>query len=157
MRWLVWTAIAVVAAWLVAATVLLVVGRRFATRELLTLVPNLVRLFRGLLRDARVPLGSKIVLGFAVVWLVSPVDLIPEFIPVLGPLDDVVVAVLAIRHVLRRAGEDVVRDHWQGGDAPLHAIVRVAGLGATRRRSRHRPRAEERNDARTPPDPHPRR
>jgi uncharacterized membrane protein YkvA (DUF1232 family) len=157
MRWLAWTAIALVAAWLVAATVLLVVGRRFATRELLTLVPNLVRLFRGLLRDARVPLGSKVVLGFAVVWLVSPIDLIPEFIPVLGPLDDVVVAVLAIRHVLGRAGEDVVREHWRGGDAALRTIVRVAGLGATRRRSRHRPRAEERNDARTPPDPHPRR
>ena len=157
MRWLVWAGIALVTTWLVAATVLLVVGRRFAPGELLTLVPNLVRLCRGLLRDPRVPLGSKIVLGFAVVWLVSPIDLIPEFIPVLGPLDDVVVAVLAIRHVLRRAGEDVVREHWHGGDAALHAIIRVTGLGATRRRSRRRLRATERNDVRTPPGPHPRR
>jgi uncharacterized membrane protein YkvA (DUF1232 family) len=128
-----WVVVALVATWLVTATVLLVVGRRFATRELLTFVPNVVRLFRGLLRDPRVPVGSKIVLGVAVVWLVSPIDLIPEFIPVLGPLDDVVVAMLAIRYVLRRAGEDVVREHWHGGGAPLHAIIRAAAIGTTRR------------------------
>lgn len=157
MRWWVWVLVALVATWLVAATVLLVVGRRFATRELLTFVPNVVRLFRGLLRDPRVPVGSKIVLGFAVVWLLSPIDLIPEFIPVLGPLDDVVVAMLAIRHVLRRAGEDVVREHWHGSDASLRAIIRAVGVGATPRPSRHRLRGQERTGERTPQDPRRRR
>jgi uncharacterized membrane protein YkvA (DUF1232 family) len=143
MRWWAWAAIVLAATWLFAVVVLLVVGRRFASRELVMLVPNLVRLLRGLLRDPRVPLSSKVVLGFAVVWLISPIDLIPEFVPILGPFDDVVVAALAIRHVLRRAGEGVIREHWQGADGSLRLILRVADLGATRRPWRRRHRAEE--------------
>jgi uncharacterized membrane protein YkvA (DUF1232 family) len=143
MRWWAWAAIVLVATWLSAVVVLLVIGHRYASRELLTLVPNLVRLFRGLLGDPRVPLSSKIAVGIAVGWLISPIDLIPEFVPVLGPFDDVVVAALALRHVLRRAGEDVVREHWHGADGSLRAIIRVAGLGATRRSLPRRRRAEE--------------
>ena len=130
MRWWAWAAIVLVATWLATVVVLLVIGRRLASRELFTIVPNLVRLFRGLLRDTRVPLVSKIVVGIAVVWLISPIDLVPEFVPVLGPLDDVIVAVLALRHVLRRAGEDVVREHWHGAEGSLRAIIRVADLGS---------------------------
>ena len=68
-------------------------------------------LFKGLLRDPRVTRGSKAWLWFAVVWLVSPIDLIPEFIPVLGPLDDAVVAALVLRHVLRRTDRAVLAEH----------------------------------------------
>lgn len=132
MRWWAWIGV-VLAIWVAAAIVLFVIGRRFAARELLRFVPNLVRLFRGLLRDPRVPPGSKFVLWFTVVWLVSPIDLIPEFIPVLGPLDDVVVAVLAIRHVLRRTGEDVVREHWRGDERTLNLVMRVANHRSSRR------------------------
>ena len=114
-------------AWVVAILGLLVIGRRTAARQLATLLPNLVRLFRGLLRDPRVPRGSKVLLWFAIAWFVSPIDLVPEFIPVFGPLDDAVVAALVLRHVLRKAGRDVIAEHWSGDEATLGVLLRVAG------------------------------
>lgn len=113
--------------WTVAIIGLLVIGRRTAARQLATLLPNLVRLFRGLLSDPRVPKGSKVLLGFAIAWFVSPIDLVPEFIPVFGPLDDAVVAALVLRHVLRKAGRDVIAEHWSGDEATLGVLLRVAG------------------------------
>jgi len=115
------------ALWLLALLVLLVLGKRTHARELAALLPNLVKLFRGLVTDERVPRGSKWLLGFAALWLVSPIDLLPEFIPVLGPLDDVVIAALVLRHLVKKAGPEVVRDHWHGGDQTLRLILRVAG------------------------------
>src|SRR5882672_8527984 len=103
--------------WLAAILALVAVGRPSTARELATLIPNLVVLFRGLLRDARVPRGSKLWLWFAIAWLVSPIDLIPEFIPVLGPLDDAIVAALVLRHVLRRTDHTVLTEHWRGDPA----------------------------------------
>lgn len=130
MRWWLVTLLALIGVWLVAALALVAVGRRCAARELVAFVPNLVRLFRGLLTDPRVPAGSKVVLGVAVVWLISPIDLIPEFIPVAGPLDDVIVALLALRHVMRRAGGEPVRDHWRVDGRSLDLLLRLAGRGA---------------------------
>ena len=113
--------------WAVSIVGLLVVGRRTAARRLATLLPNLVRLFHALVRDSRVPRSSKVLLGFAIAWFVWPIDLVPEFIPVLGPLDDVVVAALAVRHVLRKAGPDAIAEHWSGDQATLGILLRVAG------------------------------
>jgi uncharacterized membrane protein YkvA (DUF1232 family) len=110
--------------WALAIAVLYALGRRTQTRELAALIPNLLVLFKGLLRDPRVTRGSKAWLWFAVVWLVSPVDLIPEFIPVLGPLDDAVVAALVLRHVLRTTDRVVLAEHWRGDPATLDAITR---------------------------------
>jgi uncharacterized membrane protein YkvA (DUF1232 family) len=118
-----------VGVWVVAIAGLAIAGRRSAARELATLLPNLVVLFRGLLRDPRVSRGSKALVWFAIVWVVSPIDLIPEFIPIAGPLDDAIVAALVLRHVLRRSGADVVAEHWRGDRATLNLIV-----GAGRRR-----------------------
>jgi uncharacterized membrane protein YkvA (DUF1232 family) len=111
--------------WTVAIVGLLVIGRRTAARQLATLLPNLVRLFRALLRDPRVPRGSKVLLGFAIAWFVSPIDLVPEFSPVFGPLDDAVALVL--RHVLRKAGPDAIAEHWSGDQVTLGVLIRVAG------------------------------
>jgi uncharacterized membrane protein YkvA (DUF1232 family) len=113
--------------WVVSIILLLVIGRRTAARQLVTILPNLVGLFRGLLRDPRVPRGSKVMVGFAIAWFVSPIDLVPEFVPVLGPLDDVVVAALVLRHVLRKAGRDVIAEHWSGDQATLGVLLRVVG------------------------------
>jgi uncharacterized membrane protein YkvA (DUF1232 family) len=122
--WLI-AVLVLVGVWMVAIAGLAVAGRRSAARELATLLPNLVVLFRGLLRDPRVSRGSKALVWFAIVWVVSPIDLIPEFIPIAGPLDDAVVAALVLRHVLRRSGADVVGDHWRGDPATLNLIVGV--------------------------------
>jgi len=124
-----WLWAAVVAAGLYAAAiaVLYVMGKRTAARELAILIPNLLVLFKGLMGDRRVPRGSKVLLVIGAVWLASPIDLIPEFIPLLGPLDDAVVAALILRHVLRTAGPDVVAEHWRGDAATLARILRPLG------------------------------
>ena len=112
-----------VAIWAVAVIVLIALGRRSQARELATLIPNLLVLFRGLLRDPRVPRSAKLWLGFAFVWIASPIDLVPEFIPI-GPLDDAIVAALVLRHLLRRTDRSVLFEHWRGDPATLEAIVR---------------------------------
>ena len=109
--------------WVVAVVALVAVGRRSAARELATLIPNLLVLFRGLLRDPRVPRGARVLVGVAIVWIASPIDLIPEFIPVVGPLDDAIVAALVLRHLVRRTDRDVLLEHWRGDPATLDRIV----------------------------------
>jgi uncharacterized membrane protein YkvA (DUF1232 family) len=116
------------AAWLATVLLLFLAGKRSAARELAGLLPNLVALFRGLLRDPRVPRGTKLWIGFAVAWLISPIDLIPEFVPIAGPLDDAIVAALVLRHVLKRAGREVVEGHWRGDPATLRLILRAGGI-----------------------------
>jgi uncharacterized membrane protein YkvA (DUF1232 family) len=127
-RWLFIGALALLAVWLVAVAVLLLLGRKTLARELITLLPNLVRLFRGLLSDARVPRSSKVLLVLGALWLGSPIDLIPEFLPGIGAIDDAVIAGLVLRHVVKRAGPDVVRDHWQGDPRTIGVLLRAAGL-----------------------------
>jgi uncharacterized membrane protein YkvA (DUF1232 family) len=119
----------VVGVWLIAILALVAFGRRSAARELAALIPNLVVLFRGLLRDPRVPRSSKLWLWFAVVWVVSPIDLIPEFIPVAGPLDDAIVAALVLRHVLKRTDRSVLAEYWRGDPATLDTILRTREQG----------------------------
>ena len=115
------------ALWLVAIGLLVAVGRRSQARELVNLIPNLVILFRGLLGDPRVPRSSKAWIWFALVWCISPIDLIPEFVPVAGPMDDAIVAALVLRHVLRTTNRAVLTDHWHGDPSMLDAIIRVGG------------------------------
>jgi uncharacterized membrane protein YkvA (DUF1232 family) len=125
-RWLLIAGLALVALWLVAVLLLLLLGRKTLARELITLLPNLVRLFRGLLGDERVPRSSKVLLVLGAAWLASPIDLIPEFLPMIGGIDDAVVAGFVLRHVVKRAGPDVVKDHWRGDPRTLGVLLRVA-------------------------------
>jgi uncharacterized membrane protein YkvA (DUF1232 family) len=111
----------------VAVLALILAGRGVAARELALLLPNLILLFKDLLKDPRVPRGLKIVLAIGIVWLISPIDLLPEFLPVIGPLDDAVVAALVLRHLVHRAGAEIVREHWRGEPATLELILRSAG------------------------------
>ncbi len=107
---------------------LIVAGRTLAAKELALLVPNLVLLFKDLLRDPAIPRGPKVALAIGVVWLISPIDRLPEFLPVLGPLDDAVVAALVLRYLVRRAGPEVVRNHWRGDPRTLELILRAARI-----------------------------
>jgi uncharacterized membrane protein YkvA (DUF1232 family) len=135
-RWILALAIAL-GGYLLAVAALFLAGRRTAAREVATLLPNLIVLFKGLIRDPRVPPGSKLLLVFGAAWVASPIDLIPEFIPFLGPLDDAVVAALILRHLLRTAGRDVVAEHWRGDPATLARLLRLFERSdATRDRSR---------------------
>jgi uncharacterized membrane protein YkvA (DUF1232 family) len=116
-----------VAIWLLAIGVLLAFGRVNAAKELAGLVPNLLLLFKDLIKDPRVPRSAKIWLGVAAVWLASPIDLLPEFIPVLGPLDDAIVAAAVLRHLVKKAGPEVVYEHWRGDPATIAKVLRVFG------------------------------
>ena len=94
--------------------------------DLLRVVPDILRLCRDLLADRRAPIGVRVAIGCLFVWLISPIDLVPEFIPVLGPLDDVVVAVIVLRYVRRRLGTTDLRERWRGtpeGFALLEGVM----------------------------------
>jgi uncharacterized membrane protein YkvA (DUF1232 family) len=82
--------------------------------QLVRVIPDALRLARQLVSDRSVPVGVRLALVGLLVWLVSPVDVIPEFVPVLGPLDDVVVAYLVFRYVRGRLGDDELRRRWPG-------------------------------------------
>jgi uncharacterized membrane protein YkvA (DUF1232 family) len=120
-------AVAILAAvWLALIVVLVMLGRRALARELAALVPNLTRLFGGLVRDPRVPLRAKVVLGATALYLAMPIDLVPDFIPIAGSLDDAIVAAFALRFVIRASSPEVVAEHWPGDPATLRRILWLA-------------------------------
>ena len=88
---------------------------------------GLLRLLRALVGDRSTPLDVRVVIVVLVALIVSPIDLIPEFIPVLGPFDDVVVAVVALRYVRRRLGSQALRDRWTGSPEGFDVLARVIG------------------------------
>jgi len=98
-------------------------------RELLGLIPDVLRLLRSVIGDRSAPPDVRLVLVGLLAWIVSPIDLIPEFIPVLGPIDDVVVAVVAMRYVRRRVGVEDLRRRWTGTDDGFALLLRVIGSG----------------------------
>lgn len=83
-------------------------------KELASLLPDCVTTVRRLRRDPRVPRRAKLAIVFAGLWVLSPIDLIPEFLPVIGPLDDVVVVALAFRYAARRTPPEVLYEAWPG-------------------------------------------
>jgi uncharacterized membrane protein YkvA (DUF1232 family) len=98
--------------------------------EAALLLPNIAKLVGRLLLDPRVPRRAKITLGIAAVYAASPIDLIPDFVPVLGWADDVLIIMFAIDSLIDRAGPDLVIEHWDGpGD--ILAVVREV-IGASR-------------------------
>lgn len=95
--------------------------------DVVRLLPDLLRLTAGLARDPRTPRSCKIALGGLAVWLASPIDLIPEFLPVIGPLDDIVVTAIVLRWVGRRVGVDALHAHWPGSDEGFELVLRLLG------------------------------
>ena len=101
--------------------------RGVGLRDALAVVPDVLRLIRDLIRDARTPLDVRAVLVAMLLWILSPIDLIPEFIPVIGPLDDVLVAVVALRYTRRRVGIERLRARWTGSSAGFELLERLIG------------------------------
>ena len=126
--WIAAVAVGLVAAWLLLLAVFWVLRPRdVPVREVARVIPDVLRLLRALVTDGAVPLDVRIVLVGLVAWILSPIDLIPEFIPVLGPLDDIVVAIVALRYVRRRIGIEGIAERWAGSDDGLRLLVRVIG------------------------------
>ncbi len=117
-----------VAAAVVAASwaVLVLLARRLPPgplRDLAAFLPDCVVLVRRLARDPRVPRRAKVAVALAGLWVLSPIDLIPEFLPVIGPLDDVVVVALALRYAARRVPRDVLLAAWPGEPRLLERLL----------------------------------
>ncbi|TMM34836.1 MAG: DUF1232 domain-containing protein [Actinobacteria bacterium] len=106
--------------------VLLVAARRLPPgllRDLAAFIPDCVTTVRRLRRDPRVPRSARVAIVVAGLWVLSPIDLIPEFIPVIGPLDDVVVVALALRYAARRVPPEVLRQAWPGEPRLLERLL----------------------------------
>ena len=118
------------AVWAILIGVLFVLRPRgIPLAELLRVIPDVLRLVRRLVGDRGVPFQVRAALVVLLVWLVSPIDLIPEFIPVLGPVDDAIVTVLILRYVRRRLGIEALRSRWAGTPEGFALLVRIIGSG----------------------------
>lgn len=102
--------------------------------EAAAFLPDVARLFRDVARDDRVPRRVKVEVGLAAAYLVLPIDLIPDFIPGLGQLDDLAIVGWAVRRLLLGAGEPLLREHWGGTDRGLEVLLQVASFGFNPRR-----------------------
>jgi uncharacterized membrane protein YkvA (DUF1232 family) len=105
---------------------LMLAGRGADARAFAGFVPDCVVLFRRLIADERVPRRSKLLLGAMLAYLAMPFDLVPDFIPVAGQLDDLLVVALVLRRVLRSGGPELLREHWPGPPASLNALLGLA-------------------------------
>jgi uncharacterized membrane protein YkvA (DUF1232 family) len=129
-RWLYGLGIAaavLILSWLVLAVLARTLPAGLA-RDLAAFVPDCVTTVRRLRSDPRVPRRAKVAIAIAGLWVISPIDLVPEFIPVVGPLDDVVVVALALRYAGRHVPRDVLYEAWPGNRALLN---RLLGWGAS--------------------------
>ena len=124
-----WTLLALgiaVAAYAAAVLALVALGRRSDARALAGFIPDCLVLVQRLMRDPRVPRRRKLALALLVAYLVQPIDLVPDFIPVAGQLDDAILVALVLRGLVRGGGEALLRDHWPGPERSLALISRAA-------------------------------
>lgn len=121
--------LALVLVWLVLVVALLIARPKGSMlRESLRLLPDLLRLLPRLARDDTLPRGVRVRLWLLLAYLAMPIDLIPDFIPVLGYADDAIIVAAVLRSVVRRAGTAPLQRHWPGSDDGLFAVTRLAGL-----------------------------
>jgi uncharacterized membrane protein YkvA (DUF1232 family) len=96
-------------------------------KEALRLLPDLLTLLRRLAADRTLPRGIRVRLVLLLIYLASPIDLVPDFLPVIGYADDAIIVALALRSVIRKAGTKPLEQHWPGSPAGLSLIQRLAG------------------------------
>jgi uncharacterized membrane protein YkvA (DUF1232 family) len=128
-RTLIGIAVALLVAWGVLV-IFLVLARPKGSliQEAMRLLPDTLRLLRRLATDSALPRGVRVRLWLLFVYLAVPVDIIPDFIPVIGYADDAIIVCWVLRSVFRRAGAEAVRRNWPGTEDGLAALWRVAGL-----------------------------
>jgi uncharacterized membrane protein YkvA (DUF1232 family) len=125
-QWLLISVGVMIAIYLAFVGWLMLSGRRQDARALARFIPDCAVLFRRLLADDRVPRRSKLMLGAMIGYLAMPFDLVPDFIPVAGHLDDALIIAPVLRAVLRAVGPDLLREHWPGPDNSLNVLIRLA-------------------------------
>lgn len=140
MNTLIGVAAALLLAWLALIITLIAARRRIGLRggllrEALRLLPDVLRLVRRLAADKTLPRGVRLRLGLLLAYLAFPIDLIPDFIPILGYADDAIIVTAVLRSVASRAGLDAVRKQWPGTDEGFAAVTRLTGLNRRERSS----------------------
>ena len=130
-QWLLIVALAAVGLYGVFLGGLALAGPGTSARAVAGFVPDCIVLFRRLLGDARMPRRHKALLVGLLGYLALPFDLVPDFIPVAGQLDDAIVVALTLRAILRDGGPEIVAEHWPGPRSSLLLILRLAGRPAT--------------------------
>jgi uncharacterized membrane protein YkvA (DUF1232 family) len=100
-------------------------------REYALLAPRLVKLVFRLMRDPRVPARSKAVLFLLAGYLASPIDVVPDFIVGIGHVDDLIIAVFALDHILNRVPDEIVREHWDGEEDILDIVRNVLDISSS--------------------------
>ena len=125
-HWLILAVAGTLAVYAAFVGCLLLAGRREDARALVGFVPDCVVLVRRLLGDDRVPRRSKWLLAGLIVYLASPIDLVPDVIPVVGQLDDAILVAFVLRRVLRAAESELLREHWPGPASSLAVLERMA-------------------------------
>ena len=133
MSWWQWLLIALgifVVLWAGFVALLFASGRRHEARALARFIPDCIVLVNRLLHDARVPRRRKRLLLALVGYLALPFDLVPDFIPVAGQLDDAIIVALVLRHFLRAGGAPLIAELWPGPEQSLALILRLARANA---------------------------
>ena len=121
----------VLLAWVALIVSLMIVRPRGGlAREALRLLPDVLRLLPRLAADRTLPRDVRVRLALLLAYLASPIDLVPDFIPVVGYADDAVIVAFVLRSVVRRAGIEAVRAHWPGTEDGFAALARLTGLRA---------------------------
>jgi uncharacterized membrane protein YkvA (DUF1232 family) len=105
-------------------------ARQTSLKEYALLAPRLIKLLARLMRDPRVQPRSKAVLLITVAYLMSPIDVIPDMVPGVGQLDDIIIVAFALDHLLNRIPEDLVKEHWDGDEDVLEVVRHVVEIGA---------------------------
>ena len=131
--------IVTVALYTVGVLALVLAGRRTDARALAGFVPDCARMMKRLMADSATTKGEWLLLVLLVAYLASPIDLIPDFIPVAGQLDDAIIVALALRWLIRRRGVDAIRAAWPGPDGSLRMILAAAGRRGPAAEDRHYP------------------
>lgn len=115
--------------WLaIVVALLLVRPKGNVLREALRILPDVIRLLKNLATDPNQPKGVRIRLGLLMVYLAFPIDLIPDFVPVLGYADDAIIVIAVLRSVVRRVGLETLRAHWPGTEDGFNALCKATGL-----------------------------
>jgi uncharacterized membrane protein YkvA (DUF1232 family) len=125
-QWLLLALAVALIMYVVLVVALVLAGRRGDARAIADFIPDCIVLFKRLLGDSRVAWWRKALLAGLIGYLAMPLDLVPDFIPVAGHLDDAVVVVLVLRTLLRGSGEPLLREHWPGPEQSLRMIQRFA-------------------------------
>jgi uncharacterized membrane protein YkvA (DUF1232 family) len=129
LRTVIVVAASLIVAWLAFVAFVFVARPEQTTlRDAVRLLPDTLRLVRSLASDRTIPRRTRWLVWALVAYLALPIDLVPDFVPVVGYADDAILVTLVLRHVMRRAGHDKLRQHWPGDDDGLASLQRLLRL-----------------------------